>query len=387
MIVNKYQVGGGGSGTQGKQGPQGYQGPEGPQGAEGKQGPAGGGEGGDCTILNSVSALPMNQTWVEYQDSTFYKVREDIVNDGEYMLHFNGTYTSVNCANGAITGSSRNMTYNSTDGKWHHDLYNDLVAWDDNGKLYWDCPWVVSMLDAYGNGDNKEGLSETAAANESSVAALQGEQGVYQVVNNQWEHVGIQGPQGPAGGGQGGDSTILNPVSGLPSDYSYGTWEEWADDTYRIVRETTNAGDYLIHWDSNNHYTGCHVSSDGSIDYSGYGMQQGADGRWYYDGNGNSITAYTAGGKIYFICTAIISMFDAYGTGVGDKEGNTSAVFGPTDAAGSVRATSGGTYQALDNNWVPLVHSESGVMNIWKGTAAEYGALVSYDNNTLYIIL
>ena len=379
---NKHCNDGGGSGS-GAQGPQGLEGPQGYQGATGAQGPAGSGsQGGDCTILNSVSALPINASWVEYADNTFYKVRETPSGDGDYLLHYNGTFAGLTIESGVITGSSYGMT-DEGGGVWAKD---GVTAWVEGGKLYWDSPYIITMFDAYGTGSDLEGYSETAAANESSVAALAGQQGVYQVVNNKWEHVGIQGPQGPAGGGEGGDNTILAPVSALPSEYIFGTWEEWADDSYTIARETcTNDGDYLIHWNNNENYTGVHCSN-GAIDNSGYGMVLGSDGLWHNQNNPD-IIAYSEDGKLYWIgLPSNISMLDAYETG-SDKEGNTSAVYGPSDATGSVRATSGGAYQALSNAWTPLVHSDGGVVNIWRGTAADYANLPSTDANTLYIIL
>lgn len=182
-------------------------------------------------------------------------------------------------------------------------------------------------------------------------------------------------------------SNALSPSDELPQSTDY-VWETWDDNTFKVARETcTNSGDYLIHWNNSENYSGARIAN-GVITEMPYGgdWQIGADGK-YHSGQWAGFTCWTEDGKLYWEgVPSVISMLDAYDTG-SDKEGSTGGTIVIPDDEGTVRATSGGTYQALDNNWVPLVHSESGVMNIWKGTAAEYGALASYDNNTLYIIL
>lgn len=190
--------GGGGTGPQGPQGPMGPQGP---------QGPAGSGSTGDSRILLSTSALPEVVTWVPYEDNEFTNVRETCTNDGDYLVHWNENenFTGVHCSNGAIDGSGYGMSQ-GPDGKWYNSNYPTIVAWSEDGKLYWDgIPSVISELDAYGTGSDKEGFTGVADAPESSVAALRGTQGLYQVVHNQWTPM--------ATGGEGGDFVHLDNLS------------------------------------------------------------------------------------------------------------------------------------------------------------------------------
>ncbi len=183
-------------------------GPQGPMGPQGPQGPAGSGSTGDSRILLSTSALPEVTTWEPYEDNKYTKVRETCTNDGDYLIHWNENenYTGVHCSNGAIDGSGYGMSQ-GPDGKWYNNTYPTIVAWSEDGKLYWDgIPSVVSMFDAYDTGSDKEGFASGAAdAPESSVAALRGTQGLYQVVNGQWTPM--------ATGGEGGDFVHLDNLS------------------------------------------------------------------------------------------------------------------------------------------------------------------------------
>lgn len=440
--------GSGGTGTQGPQGPKGdqgpagndgqngqdgSQGPQGPQGIEGKQGPAGSGEGGDCTILNSVSALPQTTGWYPFQENKFYFIREEIDEDGDYLVHWQSGLGGIIIDGGvAVDSSSWGMIGPDENGIFHHRTMN-ISAWTDNGYIYWNsADETFASIDGV---TTHEGYGTLADVSESSVAAMIGQQGLYQVVDGSWEYIGAK--LVPAFGSSENNKYLgvknnevswvgaltavtdglktadgwaagkmlscknnnevewvsvtadvangLNPVNELPEGNRFGTWVEWQDDTYKVGRETcTNNGDYLINWDGG--LTGV-VCAGGSITGSGYGMSLQPDGTWKH--STYAITAYTENDKLYWIFNDSfnIGAMDLYGTG-SDKEGNTSYTYGPLDPDGVVRATSGGTYQVLNDTWTPLVHSESNVTNIRKMSQADYNALGgNVDANTLYIII
>lgn len=203
---------------------------------------------------------------------------------------------------------------------------------------------------------------------------------------------GPQGPQGPAGepASGAGDSYILLPSSALPeyviTDY---VWETWADDTYNLARETcTNNGDYLMHWDNSEKFKGVVITGGAFSPTQGYGMEMGEDGKMHCtDSNYPDITAWIEDGKLYWNNPyGVISMLDAYGVG-SDKEGGiyTEYTIIP-DAAGSIRATSAGTYQVIDGEWKQLGgYDVDGALCYWNpetGYTAEWlSPLTSLDTN------
>ena len=435
--------GGSGSGAQGPQGPagsgsggtgtQGPQGPEGPQGAEGKQGPAGGSEGGDNTMLKSVSVLPETKIWTTWDDNTFKIARETCTNDGDYLIHWNNNenYTGVGIVSGAITGFPYGGDWTlGADGRYHStDWGNDFICYIDNGKLYWiNAPSEISQLDAYGIGSDKEGGIPDPSITESSVVALQGQQGIYQLVDGIWKSMsggvgpqgpqgsegaqgpegsqgpqgadgpqgatgadgpqgatgadGPQGPQGPAGGGEGGDSHILLSSSATPESISEGDvyayanasgmgiaqvvigyqWETAQDGMSgwtiaRVPYDVTGLGEVGVITVTTSKPYGFGLYWNGSTWSEVTGTQ--TDGEFAEDFDGLYVTSVRDGA--YLVLTFSQVCENTWGNG-------NSEFFMPTQSN------------------INAVMSDA-VTKIWKGTAAEYADLQSYDNNTFYIVL
>lgn len=383
----------------------------GPQGAQGPQGPAGGGEGGDSHVLLSSSAIPQNlqsgdvfakadgvyQTKIEKTDKVSYllsltemKSQEDgevwfaTSNDGEIctFMQQNSVWGFYDRGAGVFYPESAFSDWAPKDGISNSNLQfiingDDVYAVSDASEILIYIsgakPYVGTITQGMGAKVYKiVGGSEYSLpiASETQLGGVKIGSGIT---------IDAEGRISAQGSGTA-DMDILNPVSALPSN----SWTTWADNTFTAARETcTNDGDYLIHWNDGQNYTGARIAN-GAITDMPYGgsWQLGADGK-YRSSEWAGFTCWTESGKLYWMgVPSVISMLDAYDTG-SDKEGYVINI----DANGSVRATSGGTYQVLNNNWVPLVRSESGVVNIWKGTIAEYNALGTYDNNTFYIIL
>lgn len=205
---------------------------------------SGGSQGGDSQVLLPSSALPQD-VWVSYDDNQFDYVREDIVNDGVYLMHWddNNLYCGVDVAGGVITGSSYYMT-EGQDGVWHSNRegYENIIAWVEGGKIYWKNPYEnVSMLDAYDNGTNKQGCSVEVDVENGTVRATT--DGLFQYDGMEWKQI---------------DNSLLNPVSELPSNsvdgavfatsggvyqlqgektgYQWTTLEDWTETSFSQVR-------------------------------------------------------------------------------------------------------------------------------------------------------
>lgn len=143
-------------------------------------------------------------------------------------------------------------------------------------------------------------------------------------------------------------------------------WSAFEANTYQLVREDcNNDGTYLMHWNNDENFRGVDITNGQFSENQGYGMQMGADGKMHStDPSSSAVTAWIDGGKLYWDNPyGVISMLDAYGTG-----SNLEGASGKADVLANA------------------VMSES-ISKIWRGTQAEYDALGSYDNNTLYIIL
>ena len=209
MIVNKYSNGGGGSGERGPQGP---------------QGPAGEAEN---YFLEPASALPQSISWETFEAGEFTNVRAKIGQDGVYLCHWNNdeNLLGLEIENGEPSSNQGyGFEYDENTGKYVDTRNYGVVSYVSDGYVYFmNVPSPVSTLDAYGLGLGNEGETTSTDKDESTVAALSGTSGLYQVVDGKWQKMsGLQGPQGPAGSGEGGDSNTLQAVGEFNPDAQFG---------------------------------------------------------------------------------------------------------------------------------------------------------------------
>lgn len=334
---------------------------------------SGGSQGGDSQVLLPSSALPQN-VWVSYDDNQFDYVREDIVNDGVYLMHWdeNNLYCGVEVAGGVITGSSYYMT-EGQDGVWHstREGYENIIAWVAGGKIYWRNPYGnVSMLDVYELGTNKQGCSVEADVENGTVRATT--DGLFQYDGMEWKQI---------------DNSLLNPVSELPSspvdggvyakadygivqaqgektEYQWETLEDWSTTSFSQVRlpYDASAGFAIRYTYEGGPHQDVGFEWNGSTWDTGFNTGTITDGEWSGSENGMSATCVHSGD--YLIIT------------FSGQPITWSWNWNNAEASVAVAVP----------NYVNAVMSEA-VVKIWRGSQADYNNLPSTDADTLYIIL
>lgn len=212
-------------------------------GSQGPQGPAGEAEN---YFLEPASALPQTISWETFEAGEFTNVRAEIGQDGVYLCHWNNdeTFVGLEIENGEPSeNQGYGFNYDENTGKYVDNYNYGIVSYVSDGYVYFmNVPSPVSTLDAYGLGLGNEGEVVSTDMDESTVAALSGTSGLYQVVDGKWQKIsGLQGPQGPAGeGGQGGgDATTLQSVDVLNPEPLMGDVQ--AKRSYKTITGETTA--------------------------------------------------------------------------------------------------------------------------------------------------
>lgn len=183
--------------------------------------------------------------------------------------------------------------------------------------------------------------------------------------------MGPQGYQGPAGSGSSADFTSLMPVSELPESgetgevvalsipHGGGTWEVFdaSEHPTKVRILTNNDGTYLLHFDSDNLYTGLDYTAGDPPTFSGegWGLTQDDTYNWHYDNNGYyiSVWAEEEDGDWYIYAEMTqgeggFSMLDAYELGGGSE-------MYVDGTAGNI-----GVYQYDGNDWNEIGVGEGG---------------------------